>query len=120
MATMLGDEHGFIEFYWKFPNFALGYDFRLIKNEVDIIELCRNVFTNRYIFVYISTSGVVVEENITGLVNEIDDNAVFDNEQHDNVVPENAVNDIKVNENENRPTSLEIVVYKGILKVGMI
>ena len=69
---MLGQKHGSIEFYWKFPNSTLDSDLRLIKNEVDIMEMCRNVPTNRYISVYISTSDIMFDENITNLVNEVD------------------------------------------------
>ena len=113
MATMLGWEHGSIEFYLKFPGSALGSDFGLIKNEADVMEMCKNVPGNRYIFVYISTIGVVIDENITSLVNkvDVDDNAVLDNEQHKYIVLENIAIDIEVNENENRPTCLDIVIF---------
>ena len=52
MAAMLGQKHGSIEFYWKFPSSTLDSDLRLIKNEVDIMEMCRNVPTNRYIYLF--------------------------------------------------------------------
>ena len=110
MARMLGHEHGSIQFYWKLDGSALGSNFRLIKNEPDVIEMCSKVPENRYINVYISTIAVVIDENITDLMNEIDvdNNAVSDNEQHDNVVLENVVNEI-----ENTAIGLDIVASRG-------
>ena len=105
MTEMLGQKHGSIKFYWKFSSSVLGFDFRLIKNEADVLEMYKNVLANRYISIYISTNGVVIDENIIGLVNEVD--------VDDNAVLEKVVTDIEVNENENRPTSLDIVVFRG-------
>ena len=46
MASFLWHEHGFIEFYWKFLGLALGFDFKVIKNESDVMKMCMNVPVN--------------------------------------------------------------------------
>ena len=46
MVAMLGKKHGSMEFYWKFPSSALGFDFRLIKSEAEVMVTCKNVPTN--------------------------------------------------------------------------
>ena len=54
IAVMLGHDNGFIEFYWKQPGSTLAPDFSLIKNKVNVMEICNNVPRNRYISTYIS------------------------------------------------------------------